>query len=56
MKIRHLAALCASAVLLAACGGDSDGTPPPLTCSVPVTLGGGSWMQNDGLDGSSVGA
>ena len=25
-------------------------------CSVPVTLGGGSWMQNDGRAGSSVGA
>ena len=25
-------------------------------CSVPVTLGGGSWMQNDGRDASSVGA
>jgi hypothetical protein len=25
-------------------------------CSVPVTLGGGSWMLNDGLAGSSVGA
>ena len=25
-------------------------------CSVPVTFGGGSWMQYEGLDGSSVGA
>src|SRR5512138_1508579 len=25
-------------------------------CSVPVTLGGGSWMQNEGLDGSVEGA
>ena len=25
-------------------------------CSVPVTLGGGSWMLNEGLAGSSVGS
>ena len=24
-------------------------------CSVPVTLGGGSWIENDGRAGSSVG-
>ena len=34
MTIRHLAALCASAVLLTACGGGGGGTPPPLSCSV----------------------
>ena len=25
-------------------------------CSVPVTFGGGSWMQNEGFAGSSVGS
>ena len=25
-------------------------------CSVPVTFGGGSWMQNEGLAGSSEGS
>jgi hypothetical protein len=25
-------------------------------CSVPVTLGGGSWIENEGFDGSRVGA
>ena len=28
--------------------------PCPM-CSVPVTLGGGNWMLNDGLAASSVG-
>jgi len=34
MTIRHLAALCASAVLLSACGGGGGGTEPPSSCSV----------------------
>lgn len=44
MKIRHLAALCASTVLLAACGGgDDDGRPlPPLSCSVADQ---NSWLR-----------